>query len=275
MPNHIENNVTLEGKETDIKAFWELVKSNESQFDINKYFPMPSELEGFVSPTRILTQKEYDEQERRIANNELTEAEKSFGLSRGMTQEMADEFTKKYGCSDWYSWKCENWGTKWGAYDVIVGGEYNFTFQTAWSTPFRAMIKLSELCPNVVISVEYADEDFGYNVGKYTLKGGKCVKEYVPVGGSVEALTLAMEVRGDNEYYLYDYLCEIDENDIDDNNFVQTLIKMAHYEGNLIDEYPLGVLKLLEKYAVADEQYERANIIKKMIAEKQKETEEN
>ena len=275
MPNHVENQVTLSGNEQDIKALWVGVKSSESEFDMNKYFPMPSELEDFVSPTRILTKEEYDEQEKKIANNDLTESEKKFGISRGMTKKMADEFTIKYGCSDWYSWKCQNWGTKWGAYDIFVSDEYNFSFDTAWSTPFPSMVKLSELFPNVTISVRYADEDFGHNVGEYTLKGGELIEENIPIGGSIEALTLAMDIRGDNEYYLYEYLCEVEESEIEQSEFVQTLIKLAHSEGNLVDEYPLGVLKLLEEYAVADEQYERASIIKNMIAEKQQETKEN
>lgn len=272
MPNHIENHVTLSGNEQDIKALWEAVKSDENSFDINKYFPMPSELEGFVSPTKILTQKEYDEQEKRIANNDLTDGEKTFGVSRGMTKEMADDFVKKYGCSDWYTWKCMNWGTKWGAYDVYISDEYEFRFNSAWSTPFPAMIKLSELFPNVTISVRYADEDFGYNVGEYTLQGGEVIEQNVPVGGSQEALMLAMDITGDNEYWTFDFLCDVDEDSLDENEFAQELIKVAHSEGNLVEDYPVGVLKLLEEYAVADEQYERANKIKEMIAEKQKDT---
>lgn len=46
---------------------------------------------------------------------------------------------KKYGAINWYDFACENWGTKWGAYDVIVLHEDDkrlaLEFNTAWSPP--------------------------------------------------------------------------------------------------------------------------------------------
>lgn len=46
----------------------------------------------------------------------------------------------------WYQWAMENWGTKWGAYDVmepvqLCGDSFcwTFTFETAWSPPHEEM----------------------------------------------------------------------------------------------------------------------------------------
>jgi len=76
--------------------------------------------------------------------------------------------------NDWYNWNCRNWGTKW---DVAVhdGEEYSDTvlhehksegedqwlvygFNTAWSPPVPAMIKLSELVPNCVLTLSFEEE---------------------------------------------------------------------------------------------------------------------
>ena len=76
--------------------------------------------------------------------------------------------------NDWYNWNNRNWGTKW---DVAVndGEEYPETvlhehksegedqwlvygFNTAWSPPVEAMIKLSELVPNCVVTLSWEEE---------------------------------------------------------------------------------------------------------------------
>lgn len=63
------------------------------------------------------------------------------------------------------------WGTKWNAYncEVIEGVA---SFETAWSHPNPVIKKLSEMFPDVEIEIEYADEDFGNNLGSYSIKNG-------------------------------------------------------------------------------------------------------
>ena len=92
-------------------------KREYQYIDFNKVAPIPKELENTQSPTRIISQKEYDEQEKRIVEGNLTDNEKNWGLSRGLTQELVDEYRKRFGASDWYDWQTSNWGTKWNAYE--------------------------------------------------------------------------------------------------------------------------------------------------------------
>ena len=79
----------------------------------------------------------------------------------------------------WYDWRVANWGTKWDCYEVssisMEGDSIILSFQTAWSTPVPAFIKLSTLFPDVTIVCEFADEDMGCNVGQYNIKNGEVI----------------------------------------------------------------------------------------------------
>jgi len=102
---------------------------------------------------------------------------------------------------DWYNWNIANWGTKWDAYEVskwICDWEkksMTISFQTAWSTPFPVLQKLSSLMPNVGICCEFADEDMGYNLGSYSIINGEVVEETNPEFGTDEAVQLAIEIQ--------------------------------------------------------------------------------
>lgn len=92
---------------------------------------------------------------------------------------------EKGGCSGthdpgvicWYSWNITNWGTKWNGYrlvgpTVLEDGRLEYRFETAWSHPYPVIKALSEAFPQSLIEVEYADEDFGSNVGRYAIIEG-------------------------------------------------------------------------------------------------------
>lgn len=272
MPNHITNILTIEGDEEQIKkCLVEIKGKEEDQFiDFNTFIPIPKELDGTSSPTQIISQKEYDEQEARIAKGELTEIEKQWGVTRGITKEMSKKYIEEFGADNWYNWQVSNWGTKWNAYSQSHSeGDNVITFDTAWSTPYNAMAHLSAKYPELKFSVKYADEDFGYNVGEYTLQSGECLEQYLPEGGSVEAIRMAMEITGDVDYYFHDYLVELEEDDV--NNFATSIIELAHEEQYLVEEYPIFVLERLKEYAIADEQYERVAEIEGIIKLKHEE----
>ena len=101
---------------------------------------------------------------------------------------------RAHGVTSWYGWCCEHWGTKWNAYEAveISGG---VRFQTAWSTPKPVITALARKFPEELITIRWADEDFGYNVGWAEVKG-EVVRHCDPVGGSAEARQLATEILG-------------------------------------------------------------------------------
>lgn len=77
----------------------------------------------------------------------------------------------EYGVPTWYEWSNKYWNTKWNAYETeYKDGELRF--ETAWSTPYPVLLKLSEIFPDVEIHVDYANEDLGCNCGRVLYQGG-------------------------------------------------------------------------------------------------------
>lgn len=157
-------------------------------------------------------------------------------------------------------WRIENWGTKWNAYESMYEGDLIY-FLTAWSNPFELMIKLSENYPDAEFNLRYADENFGYNVGEYTMKNGEIIYDDIPKGGTPDAYLMAGEIY-DPTYIA----CRIEEMEPEDLNegWGMNYIKAA-YKGKIIGDYQKFVFDALEKLAVEEEDYEMAQKIKEHI----------
>lgn len=276
MPNHITNRLTIIGTEQQVKEVREVIKGEctDQYIDFNKISPIPKELEDTQSPARIISQKEYDEQEKRIVEGKLTKDEKKFGLSRGLTQKLVDEYKTRFGASDWYQWRIENWDTKWNAYDQFSIDENTIEFNTAWSTPHNLIVNLSEMFPNVAFEMLFADEDFGHNVGEFTLKGGMEIECNIPKGGSFEAIEMAVSIQYgsmedyfdcNQEIFTDDYINEEDE-ELDDyvSQMIYLAYKHKHYPTEDCDYHKLA-LKRFKELALNDENYELVIIIDKEL----------
>lgn len=83
-----------------------------------------------------------------------------------------------YGSSDWYDWRCRNWGTKWNSYDIAAYDEDSdtITFKTALSAPHPILEKLSQMHPEVCIAHYWADEDIGNNCGWVEYECGEPIR---------------------------------------------------------------------------------------------------
>lgn len=103
--------------------------------------------------------------------------------------------------ANWYHWCIENWGTKWNA---RLNTSLNFNdddtvilFVTAWSTPEPIIYALSKRYPDIDIVCEFADEDIGYNCGRYGFKNGNDIVEVFYEGnGKREDIKFANELWG-------------------------------------------------------------------------------
>lgn len=158
MPNHVANRLTIIGDEKEIRRCLDNIsgyyyengqKSDDvRRIDFEKIIPMPDEIRNTTAPNR--------------------------------DEKLARKLTKKYGHSDWYSWSCAKWGTKWNAYD-ITSEEYDepnsVSFSTAWSTPRPVILELSKQYPSLTFEVIYADEDWGHNYGTYTYSSGEIIQD--------------------------------------------------------------------------------------------------
>ena len=122
MPNWCQNEVSIFGDKKEIKKFIKYIKSDKSDFDFNKIYPMPKELEGTVSGSEDLKS---DEQK---ANSK--------------------KWNIEFGADNWYDWRNMHWGTKWPAnsddIEVEDEGDYvEYSFDTAWSPPLGILEELN------------------------------------------------------------------------------------------------------------------------------------
>lgn len=209
MPNHVQNNLTLMNEsEADIKKFKGLFHEDGDFISLNKIIPMPESLNIESGSRSSKAEKIINSADPEKALADYLAEMREDGH---YTDEDCEEFKKlveqvkynldNYGFPTWYDWSLKNWGTKWDTYDGCSLGESSCCFQTAWTTPFPAMVALSKMLPDCEIEVEYADEDYGSNCGRYTLKNGEIKSSYFPDGE--EALMLSLEVWGeDYEEYM-------------------------------------------------------------------------
>lgn len=286
MPNHITNILRIEASEelaaqikSDIKSVDE--EGETRHIDFNKILPMPESLmitsgsttsNGIAilqyragDDTEILKimgyawGKEFDTPEDLIehmivkGSANLEEAQKALDNER------------LYGCRDWYGWSTDNWGTKWNAYNTNDTDVDEVSFETAWSNPYPVIIALSAKYPEAVFHMRFADEDFGHNVGEYSLQNGDVVDENIPEGGSEEALELAADITG-YEDHVTERLYDIEAESVDElEEWEKKYISITYGKENL-QEYPKVVLDYMLELSIADENYEFAERIKNTIA---------
>ena len=116
MPNWCDNQVTITGPNSVIDKIEKIVKEEKDSGGLLNFFhPMPEELRNTTADG---------------SENKKLKA--------------------KYGYSDWYSWACDNWSTKWDVNEFYgVDRQYlseqsegestiSFAFSSAWSPPIGA-----------------------------------------------------------------------------------------------------------------------------------------
>ena len=129
MPNWCDNQITITGPNSVIDKIEKIVKEEKDGNGLLNYFyPMPKELDG--------TTADGSEDKEMLA---------------------------KHGHSDWYSWRTDNWSTKWEVNEFYgvdrQGDTISFGFSSAWSPPIGAyeqfIISSSEKKQDVSIKAYY------------------------------------------------------------------------------------------------------------------------
>ena len=202
MPNWVQNNIKFSGDEAEIKKMLEEIKDDEIGFgsiDFNKIIPMPESLvieSGSRTNKGIEMVRQYLENVPEELKGKEGTYEEFVEDMRNHSAEISDEEEKKiwdlgvtavdnlyrYDAPTWYEWCCENWGTKWNACSCNETDENvkSISFQTAWSAPIPIIQKLSEMYPNIELTLEFADEDLGHNCGEIKFKNGDVIEKYTP-----------------------------------------------------------------------------------------------
>lgn len=162
MPNHVTNNVLIQGNETRIRKLLAAIQNDEvgvGSISFEKIIPMPDH------------------------------------IHRG---DLRVEDFLEHGKDNWYTWRMANWGTKWDAYGYAASsypqGSWSLQFRTAWSAPHPVMTALARMYPDLTFQHEWADEDLGQNCGSREYENGALVSEYFPLGP--DAIQFAAEVIG-------------------------------------------------------------------------------
>jgi len=196
MPNWIRNKVTFDGSVKDIEIMLESIKTvldNETLYiDFQKIMPMPesllissgtnndtgvsliNHLNGDSTDLKGMLNYPWVKKENINSVDELFEYfqnKEDYQNLIELGQKSIDNI-KNYGHKDWYSWSCENWGTKWNSSDSNIDDNQTLWFDTAWSTPYPVLLELSSKFPDIEFTIEFADEDIGSNTGKYVMKSG-------------------------------------------------------------------------------------------------------
>jgi len=286
MPNHITNILRIEASEELTAQIKSEIRSVDEDgetrhIDFNKILPMPESLMITSGSTTsngiaILQYRAGDDTAIRgimgyawgkefATPEDLIEHMLVKGSANLEEAQKALDNERLYGCRDWYGWSTANWGTKWNAYSTNDTDTDEVTFETAWSNPYPVIVALSAKYPEAVFHMRFADEDFGHNVGEYSLKGGYVVDENIPEGGSEEALELAADITGYDDY-ITDRLYDIESESVDElEEWEKKYISIAYGKENL-QEYPRVVLDYMLELALADENYEFAERIKNTSA---------
>lgn len=238
MPNHITNIISFTGPTERIEELKSKIRGKEDEaIDFNKIIPRPDSLDitsgtstDFGVAVLLLKEKNDPSKLIPVLNYPWAKAENlntveklaDYLVETGKADlehgRIALENIEKHGHQDWYSWSIANWGTKWNAYSIREEDDKIF-FDTAWSTPTPIIEKISNMFPDVTITIQFADEDFGFNCGEVVFVGGDVIKEKFPKGGSAEAYALAAKIQ---EISLEQLILHI--GDSEDDEFIQKLL---------------------------------------------------
>lgn len=139
MPNWCNNNLTLTHEDPAM-----ILRAKEAldrgEF-LNEFIPVPQDLKDTISGSMGEDHREAHEAQQK-ANRE------------------------KYGYSNWYDYCVAEWGTKWdvggdGQTDIHPDGRMlHTTFDSAWSPPVNAYVKLEEL--GFGVNAMYYEPGMGY-----------------------------------------------------------------------------------------------------------------
>lgn len=189
MPNWTTNILKLSGTVQDIQTIKDSYFSceeNQLNFDFNKVIPMPIELEDTISNFLSISIQDFlkKDMEKSLDKFKVHLCQlKGWNLSEQasffeeLTQESWDNYILLYQnhhSTDWYHWRINNWGTKWGAKSTYIlndsDTELEFEFLTAWCHPMKIYHKISEVYPNISITYEAQYErGFGGEFGTWNL----------------------------------------------------------------------------------------------------------
>ena len=169
MPNWVITKIYITGPEDKIKEFeGKCLRPNRDEdgefqrtFSFDRIKQRPEELVNTISPSP----KPEVRKVKDMQGNEIVVEVYRENINNA-TPDQQEELRRKYGHSNWYDWNCNNWGTKWDCSDShYTEKDKILQFQTAWACPEEIVMGMKLMFPDLKFNGNYADEDFGSNVG--------------------------------------------------------------------------------------------------------------
>lgn len=135
MPNWCHNHLII--KTTKLKEVINKI-TNKEGITFEKFLPTPPILLKQISPT-----------------------------PKNVNEKELNRLKEKYGATDWYMWRCNNWGCKWDAVNTHFNDTFDVEFDTPWGPPIEFFINLSKKFPETEFSIQFSDEFMGqYPLGE-------------------------------------------------------------------------------------------------------------
>jgi len=188
MPNWCWNNLHIAGDKKELNKFKKLMNkkpkkhsiTNKSKFDsLKKEYLLSKKKDGWARDnlTSYLDLSEMNSKDFMVkvlnfhidTKGNAYKKEEDGLLNKFYTMpEKLENTTADYGRSglDWYSWRVQNWGTKWdvnindNGYESSLEWDDDFinvSFDSAWSPPTNWLIKVSKDYPNLHFTLEYEE----------------------------------------------------------------------------------------------------------------------
>lgn len=187
MPNHCFNYVTITGAGT--AAIKKKLGSRKvlKEGILRQLVPMPEILQGSVSGGNEYLYKEWVSQGKpeTIYDGKvsLDTVPENYEESYRTMFANYDKAHQETGHTSWYNWCLENWGSKWGFYDVEVESfrkdKIVFRAQSAWGPPCAGLKTLSKTY-DVEIEIETEEEGWQFSFRGRYFPSGLAIEEEMP-----------------------------------------------------------------------------------------------
>ena len=153
MPNHCHNRVTFYPSGNNTASSLDQIETIKDIFTGESVF------------TQIIPEPDWHETPLMSSDMPKYDWDTPLGKVGELPQYVEDPWRRlvfkstNKGDDRWYDWRCQNWDTKWDAYDVVVTDDdpdsLEVEFNTAWSPPEAICHALREQYPDLSVSWFY------------------------------------------------------------------------------------------------------------------------
>ena len=161
MPNWVMNYLTVEGKPELVEELKKQVAQPyvmpvQSMGDLN-FTVEDKEVDEIFSFWNIIRPTDMEAYPKQPVHSDLSPNDEGW---------WADVTAKSRVDNSWYNWNNRNWGCKWDVTNPELCSEEEngenlvlvYQFDTPWSPPVPAILKLSEQYPTLLITLSYEEE---------------------------------------------------------------------------------------------------------------------